>query len=137
MNKIRCKAPGFTLIELMVVAIIIGILVAISIPAYLQHAERAMGSKALENLHLIRTAQMIYMTDSTEFSNNTGILQSYSDFEVNDGDWAYTLENFTASTFTAVATRNCPQQPNYDGQRITLDQDSVITFPGGGDSYPP
>ena len=62
-NRIQSEEGGFTLIELLVVILIIGILAAIAIPAFLSQREKAQGSAAKS---LARTAQTAAETCATE-----------------------------------------------------------------------
>jgi type IV pilus assembly protein PilA len=55
---------GFTLIELLVVTIILGILAAIAIPAFLQHRAKAWDAAVRSDLRSAATAQETYLTDA-------------------------------------------------------------------------
>ena len=56
-------ASGFTLIELMIVMVIIGILTAIAVPAYTANVKHAREAVLLEDLHTMRLALDSYIYD--------------------------------------------------------------------------
>ena len=67
LNNLRRRAEdekGFTLIELLVVILIIGILAAIAIPAFLNQRNKAYDSQAKSNLKTAQTAEETYSTDN-------------------------------------------------------------------------
>src|SRR5687767_3186295 len=60
---ITSRRKGFTLIELLIVIAIIGILVAIVVPAYQSSVRKANEASAVGSLNAIRVAQAKYVID--------------------------------------------------------------------------
>jgi type IV pilus assembly protein PilA len=61
---------GFTLIELMIVIVIIGVLAAIAIPAYQNYTTRAQVSEALNMASAFKSELMAYYGESGNCPNN-------------------------------------------------------------------
>ncbi|BAW97444.1 general secretion pathway protein [[Synechococcus] sp. NIES-970] len=68
LNKKKAD-KGFTLIELLVVIIIIGILSAIALPAFLNQAAKARQSEAKQALASLNKAQQAYYLEQQEFTD--------------------------------------------------------------------
>ncbi len=58
------KERGFTLIEIMIVIVIVGILAGIAIPNFLNLKDKALWGTANANLSILRTSLAAYATDS-------------------------------------------------------------------------
>ena len=59
----RSREQGFTLLELMIVMIVIGLLAAIAIPAYVTNIKAAREAVLKEDLHVMRQAIDSYTVD--------------------------------------------------------------------------
>lgn len=62
MNSTRSR--GFTLIEILVVVVIIGILAAVVVPRFMDEPDRARVTKAQQDIQAIETALNLYRLDN-------------------------------------------------------------------------
>src|ERR1700761_522379 len=65
-NSTRATEQGFTLLELMIVMVVIGLLAAIAIPAYTSNIRNAKEAVLKEDLHTMRQAIDSYTVDKAK-----------------------------------------------------------------------
>ena len=126
------RQHGFTLIELMIVVVIIGILAAMAIGRYSQSAIRAKQGEAQLVLKQICTNQMLYRAESpansyysTGATANAGNPLAFASIDVeiaSNARYDYTLQ-LAGNDFVATATANL------DGDAL----DDVWTISSDGD----
>ena len=58
---------GFTMVELLVVLVIVGILAAVAVPIYLQNVQRARAAEAIATMGLLRQAERDYQLNSNNY----------------------------------------------------------------------
>ena len=107
LRKLRDDEQGFTLIELLVVILIIGILAAIALPAFLNQREKAQDSAAKSDARTAQTAMETWYTDNQNYSATKADLEAIepalknaNTFTVTPGTDAYTVSVLSKSGAT-------------------------------------
>ena len=124
--ELKKNKSGFTLLEIIIVIIIIGVLASLALPKFFKTVEYSRSSEALVSLGAIRRAMDICYQPSTSYTP----CSTFNNLSVADpgttvgAHWAYGLGTPGATTYTITATRNA-----VDGgtttDTITINQDGV------------
>ena len=101
------KAIGFTLVELVIVIVIVGVLSVLALPIYKNQARRAVLSEGKSLLNSIHTAQKIYYAEYGTFYSAGDVSDGYNsvlDVDARDNKH-FTSYSITAGTdaYTAIA----------------------------------
>lgn len=104
-SKFHNRQKGFTLIELMIVVVIIGILAALAIPRFMSATVKAKQSEAKTILKQVYTLQRTYKQGSSAGLYAADIADLGFDAPPN-AKYTYTISAADAASFTALATDN-------------------------------
>jgi len=118
------KKQGFTLMEVLIVVIIIGIFATFAIPNYLRAVERARWAEAASLLSALRSAQLRYKAQYGYYADSNSADNLDITFPANTKFFQIQIDN--ATTSVAKATRN--KVGNSETQDKTLKIDENGTF---------
>ena len=117
----RKRFHGFSLMEVMIVVVIIGILAALAYPNLGKYLKRARQTEAKTNLSAIYTAQKIYFTLHQSYAEDINEL----DLSLAQGLYTFTIQEASKNTFKAQAEGNIDDDDALD--IWTIDQDKNLS----------
>ena len=111
------KTKGFTLVELIIVIVIVGILSIVAVPVYKGYTKKAMGTEAKSLLGSIATAERVYFAEWNNYfevknlgdSSTAGVRVLDVDARSNKYFTGYTVDitgSQDSAIFTAIVTGN-------------------------------
>jgi prepilin-type N-terminal cleavage/methylation domain-containing protein len=119
------RTKGFTLVEIMIVVAIIGIIIAIAVPAFLRARENSRGQACQENLSKIDGAKEQYALEFRASQNSTvsftnlitpggaSVGQGYlRDTPRCPSSGTYTVSNVGTNPSCSIGTSNAPFIPH-------------------------
>lgn len=134
------KQEGFTLIELMIVVVIVGVLAAIALPAYQGYSERARRADAKTSMVEVQLAQEKYRANNATYTTDMTDL-GYDNATNNDSkEGYYTIDLPIAASASAYTITAAPKgaQAGDDCGTFTITVDSTgesYTASGGSDCW--
>ncbi|MEA3298656.1 MAG: type IV pilin protein [Pseudomonadota bacterium] len=109
---------GFTLIEMMIAVIVIGILAAIALPAYQDYVREARRADALDSLMYIQNLQEKWRANNPAYGSLANI--GFTGTTSVDGYYSLAVSGASATGFVVTATGLGPQASDTGCTSITL-----------------
>jgi prepilin-type N-terminal cleavage/methylation domain-containing protein len=111
------KVRGFTLTELMIVVVIVGILAILAVNQFSGGQDQALQREAVTNLKLIAAAEKIYRMEMGGYVNSSDAGHLNENLSLmlptSSPKWTYNVTNASATTFMSRANRTSGTSTTY------------------------
>ena len=102
-QEVKDDQRGFTLIEVMIVVVIIGILSAIAYPSYTRYVAQSTRAEGLSALMRLANLQEQYYLDNRKYATDLTKLIGADPYITEHGNYSVTSSGTTSFTLKAVA----------------------------------
>lgn len=110
MHKDSLKINGFTLVEVLITVVILGVLAGLATPSFFNTVEQSRANEAWANLNVIHMGEKIYyLNNNNTYWTGNGLQAASTNLNI-DLSAAYydtlTITSPNATTYVATLTRN-------------------------------
>lgn len=100
----RCQSRGFTLIELMITVVIVGILAVVAVPSYLDQVRKGRRADAFDAMVLVQQQQERFRSQNTRYAASFEALGLGQTFRSAAGHYGLALTDVTGFGYVLTAT---------------------------------
>ena len=132
-NLLTKLRQGFTLIEILIVVVIIGILATVAIPTYFKYVKKGYASDAKIQIKNIYMSADMYKQENGEYPTDiTDMEDGYLDLKVSVLEkWAFTMEIDESGETGTISAESLDKMGGGEGNTVTYDI-ATGTFTGYG-----
>jgi type IV pilus assembly protein PilE len=129
------KSSGFTLLEIIIVIIIVGVLASLALPRFFSTIEYSRSTESLTALTTIRQSlERCYLQKNGTYVG----CNSFSNLDIEDpstspnAHFTYTVQNQSATGYTITSTRNTRDNGDGSSTIVLTQTQTTVTRTGTG-----
>lgn len=103
------RLSGFTLIEVMIVVVIVGILAAVALPSFRDQLRKSRRSEAIAEVQRLQLEMEKWRSNNASYANSSPASVRYPAGSTTIANYAFTITGQTATAYTITATASNDQ----------------------------